>query len=91
LADSSRLIQGIVAPVHEGVAPVGVLHVALGLLGLVADVADDAPHVLDVVVGVLGLVLPEDLDDPAPRLVALGLAAALPNRPRLVGFEPLLT
>jgi hypothetical protein len=32
---------------------------------------------LDVVFGVLGLALFEDLDDPAARLVTLGLASAI--------------
>ena len=66
------LLQRVITPVHQRVAPVRVLHVTLGLLSLVAvDVADDPPHVVDVVVGVIRLVLPEDLDDLAPRLVAL--------------------
>jgi hypothetical protein len=69
------LFQGVVAPIHQRVAPLGVLDIVLGPLPAVAlDVAVDALHVLDVVVGVVGLVFAPDLDDPAPRLVALGLA-----------------
>ena len=53
-----KLLQGIVSPVDEGVAPVGVLDVAFGLLSLVAvDVIGHPSHVVDVLVGVVGLVL----------------------------------
>ena len=60
LADvlSLLLLEGVVAPVHEGVAPVGVLDIVLGPLPEVAlDVGVDPLHVLDVVVCVVGLVL----------------------------------
>ena len=57
------------SPVHEGVAPVGVLDLAFGLLGLVAvDVADDTAHVINVVVSILRVV-PKDLDDLAAQSV----------------------
>jgi hypothetical protein len=47
-----KLLQGVVSPIHQGVAPLGVLEVAIGLLGLVAvDVANDPPHVVEVLVG----------------------------------------
>jgi hypothetical protein len=88
-----RLLQGVVSPVHEGVAPVGVLDVALGRLGLVAvNIADDPPHVVDVLVGVVGLVLSEYLYDLAARFVALGLAPAvlLAYLLGIFAFEPLL-
>src|SRR4051812_16821344 len=56
-----KLLQGVVSPIHQGVAPLGVLDVAIGLLGLVTvDVADDPPHVVDVLVGVVGLFLSEN-------------------------------
>src|SRR5215210_5579431 len=80
-------------PVKQRVAPVGVLDVAFGLLALVAvDVADDATHVINVVVSVVRVVLPEDLDELATRLVALGLAPTvlLADLLGLVGIEPLL-
>ncbi len=50
-------------------------------------VAVDLSHVVYVVVGVVGLLLAQDLDDLALRLVALGLAApvALADRLGLVG------
>jgi hypothetical protein len=61
-----------VSPVHEGVAPVGVLSITLRLLGLVAmDVADDTAHVINVVVSIVRVVLPKDLDDLAARSVVL--------------------
>lgn len=66
------------APVHKGVAPVGVFYVPLGLLGLVAvDVAYDIPHLRDVILRVVGLILFEDLDDPAAGLVAPGIATTV--------------
>jgi hypothetical protein len=40
-------------------------------------VAVDPLHVLDVVVGVVGLLFALYLDDPASRLVAFGLATAV--------------
>jgi hypothetical protein len=46
----SWLLQGIMTPVEQRATPVTILHVALRLLGPVAvDVADDPPHVVDVV------------------------------------------
>ena len=56
------------------------------------DVADYPSHMLDVVVGVVGLVLFEYLDDLAARFVALGLAPAvlLAYLLGLVRLEPLL-
>jgi len=58
---------------------------------MVVDVADDPPHVFDVV-GVIRLVVPEVLDDLAPRLVAPGLSAtiALAHGLLLLGLEPVL-
>jgi hypothetical protein len=55
---------------------------------MAVDVADDPPHVFDVV-GVIRLVVPEVLDDLAPRLVALGLSAtiALAHGLRLHGLD----
>jgi hypothetical protein len=41
--------------------------------------------VVEVGVGVVGLVFLEDLHDPAPRPVAGGLVLALPDGLRLVG------
>jgi hypothetical protein len=54
-----------VSSVHRGVAPLGVLDVAFGLLGLVAVyVANNPPYIIvDVLVGVVGPVLSENLDD----------------------------
>ncbi len=47
-------LQRVMTPIKERVAPVAVLHSALGLLGLVAaDVTNDPPHVVDVLVGVI--------------------------------------
>ncbi len=46
---------------------------------MTVDVADDSPHVVYVLVRVVRLVLVEDLDDPAPRLVSLGLPAPCPT------------
>ena len=63
------------------------------MLGLVTvDVADDSPHVVDVLVCVVRAVFSEDLDDLTARLVALGLApiVALSDGLRLVSFELLL-
>src|SRR5688572_25720510 len=80
-------------PVEQRATPVAVPHVALRLLGLVAvDVADDPPHVVDIVPRVVGLVLPEDLDNLSARLVALGFApaVALTDRVQLVSLEPVL-
>jgi hypothetical protein len=55
-----------VSPVHEGVAPLGVLGVFIGSLPEVAlDVAVDPLHVFDVVVCVVGFVLALYLHDPA--------------------------
>jgi hypothetical protein len=56
------------------------------------DVIGYPPHVVEVILGVVGLVLSEDLDDLAARLVALGLAPAvlLADRFGLVGFKSLL-
>jgi hypothetical protein len=72
IISTSLLFEGIVPPVYQGVAPVGVLDVSLWFLGLVAVyIADYPPHVLDIVVGVVGFFLFEDLDDLAARLVAL--------------------
>jgi hypothetical protein len=82
-----------VAPVHERVAPLGVLGIFLGSLPEVTlDVAVDPLRVFDVVVCVFGLLLALYLEDTATRLVALGLTSAvsLTNRPRLLGLEPLL-
>jgi hypothetical protein len=68
----SWLLQGIMTPVEQRATPVAFPHVALRLLGLVAvDVADDPPHVVDLVARVVGSVLPEDLDNLSARLVAL--------------------
>jgi hypothetical protein len=54
------------------------------------DVAVYLLHVVEVVVGVVRLVLLQETHDPAPRLVALGLALALPDGLGLVGLEPVL-
>ncbi len=58
---------------------------------MAVDVAHHAAHVVDVVLANVFVVPLEDLDDPASRLVTLGLSpiVALPNGLRLVGFEPL--
>ena len=59
---------------------------------MAVDVAHDAAHVVDIISADVFVVLLKDLDDPAPRLVALGLApvVALPDGLRLVGLKPLL-
>src|SRR5215217_3870144 len=89
---ASLLLQRVVPPIHERVAPLGVFRVFLGSLPEVAlDVAVDLFHVLYVVVCVVGFVLALNSDDPAPRLVALGLATAvtLSDRLGLLSLEPL--
>jgi ABC-type dipeptide/oligopeptide/nickel transport system permease subunit len=54
------------------------------------DVADNPSHVVDVLVGVVGLVLSENLHDLATRLVTLGLApiVLLADLLGFVGLEP---
>jgi hypothetical protein len=82
-----------VSSVHEGVAPVGVLDVTFGPLSLVAvDVANDPPHMLDVLLGVVRLVLSKDPYDLAARLVALLLTptVTLAHGLRFGGLKPLL-
>jgi hypothetical protein len=55
-------------------------------------IAIDAAHVINVVLVDVFVILLQYLDDPAPRLVALGLApiVALSDGLRLVSFELLL-
>ena len=80
-------------PIHQRIAPAAVLDVLLRLLSLVAmNVANAPPHMVEVVLVNVVVVLLEDLDDPAPRLVALRLApiVALSDGLRLVSFELLL-
>ena len=59
---------------------------------MAVNVAHDAAHVIDVILADVFVVLLKDLDDLAPRLVALGLApiVALSDGLRLVSFELLL-
>ena len=45
---------------------------------------------VEVGVGVVGLVFLEDLYDPSPRLVPLGLTLSLPDRFELLSLEPVL-
>ena len=65
----SRLLQRVVAPIHQGVAPARVLYIAVRPLGQVAvDVAGHARHVAQVVLRVPRLLLAQELDDPSARL-----------------------
>lgn len=92
---SGRLfLERVVAPVHEGIAPGRSLHVFLVVraLGRVAGyVAVHLVHVGFVVGGEVGLFLVQDFDDALARVVANAgaVAAVLPHRFRLLGFEPL--
>jgi hypothetical protein len=74
-----KLLQGVMTtPIEQRVTPVWTFQVALGFLGLVAvDVADYLLHVVDVVV--VGLLLVEDPNYLAARLVSLGLTFSLPT------------
>src|SRR5688500_1160694 len=69
-AGDLRLLLGVVAPVHQRVAPAGVVDVAVGTLGQVTlHVADDLAHVCVVVLGQLSLPLGQDGEDAPTGLV----------------------
>ncbi|GAA1899313.1 hypothetical protein GCM10009736_79680 [Actinomadura bangladeshensis] len=88
-----RLLERVVAPVHQRVAPLAVLDVAGRALGEVAvDVTDHLVHVRVVLVGQVGPLRPQQLDDPAAGRVARRLPGAvlLADRLRFLGLQPAL-
>jgi hypothetical protein len=59
------------APVHQAVAPAGVGHIALGPLRHMAmNIADNLPHMGDIVIGEFGFWRSLDFDDAPPGLVS---------------------
>ena len=87
---AAAVADRVVAPVHQGVAPLGRADVAAGALGQVAvDVADDLAHVFVVGVGQVGLLPAQQIDDLSPGGVAYRLAAAgSASRPPWTGRSP---
>src|SRR4051794_10758598 len=85
-------LQRVMAPIHQRVAPLGVLLVAgrpaLGEMAM--RVAHDLAHVRVVVLVELVLVLALDRHDPPAGLVADRLALAPADGLRLLGLEPAL-
>jgi hypothetical protein len=72
------LLNRVVSPVHQRVAPIGVLYVTFGLLSLMTvDVRHHLFHVRDVIVGIVGLFLVEQLEN-APAEACPG--DSLPSR-----------
>src|SRR3954454_23696555 len=92
---STGLLQGVVPPVHQGVAPLRRPDVLLArALGEVAlHVAVHRAHVVEVVVCEVGLPGAQELDDSASRGVAGGFpraVALLADGSRIIALQPLL-